>query len=300
MSAQGQVDVTVREREYRVQALNQQDLDRNFSLATTHLFKWMQAARMDMPWMQPGYRGLSLVEPPAPRRMLVASQIVRLVQPGVLSEAAGAEVVISCEVGTVGRTSLEWRYRISFGDRLVATGLTTMIVTSGVPGSFKPSPVPEDLRKLAAPGESKDRAMLTRSLAALPKDPPAGAYTYAFTVRFSDEDVNKHANHSALARHFEDAREVLLADEESPPALRAIARQQLADILITYDAESHARDRCEVRVASSAPDILDMWVVRLEAARPGAGAGLIGRGRLCCRGGGAPPGSEDLARQARL
>ena len=36
-------DNSVREWSYTMQKLNQQDLDRNFSLATTHLVKWMQA-----------------------------------------------------------------------------------------------------------------------------------------------------------------------------------------------------------------------------------------------------------------
>ena len=39
-------DNTVREWSYTMQKLNQQDLDRNFSLATTHLVKWMQAVRI--------------------------------------------------------------------------------------------------------------------------------------------------------------------------------------------------------------------------------------------------------------
>ena len=38
-------DNTVREWSYTMQKLNQQDLDRNFALATTHLVKWMQAVR---------------------------------------------------------------------------------------------------------------------------------------------------------------------------------------------------------------------------------------------------------------
>ena len=41
-------DVTVRKITYAVQALNQQDLDRNFALATSNVLKWMQAARMGL------------------------------------------------------------------------------------------------------------------------------------------------------------------------------------------------------------------------------------------------------------
>ena len=43
-------DNTVREWSYTMQKLNQQDLDRNFSLATTHLVKWMQAVRARLFW----------------------------------------------------------------------------------------------------------------------------------------------------------------------------------------------------------------------------------------------------------
>merc|ERR1719203_1088009 len=124
---------------------------------------------MDLPWLQAGYSRLALLEPAMPRRLLVASQIVRLLRPGVLAEAAGHDVITHCELGSVGRTSLEYRYRISFGSELVGTGITTMIVVSGVPGSLKPSPVPEVIREMAAVEESEDRAFLTRSLASLPK-----------------------------------------------------------------------------------------------------------------------------------
>jgi hypothetical protein len=38
-------DTEARKWEYSVQALNQQDLDRNFSLATTHIVKWWASSQ---------------------------------------------------------------------------------------------------------------------------------------------------------------------------------------------------------------------------------------------------------------
>jgi hypothetical protein len=42
--------------------VNQQDLDRDFSLPASSIFKWMQAARMGMGWVGPGYAALSAEE----------------------------------------------------------------------------------------------------------------------------------------------------------------------------------------------------------------------------------------------
>jgi len=283
-----------------MQKLNQQDLDRNFSLATTHLFKWMQAARMDMPWMQPGYRAFGWLEPRMPRRLIVASQMIRLARPGILSEAVDNEVLTQCEVGAVGKTSIEFRYRILFADRLVGTGCATMICVGGTPGNLKPSPIPKAVIALAAPEEGDDRKFLMDSLAALPKEAPAGAYMTPVVVRYSDEDVNKHANHSAQARFFEDAKEVIAADENASPGLRAVAEQQLHVILISYVSEVRAMDVCEVRIAlSRTVGTLDVWVYRTGDNRSSGAAGVVARGRLIC-GGGLVSDSEELRTRANL
>lgn len=299
MKSQADVDLTVTSTVYRVPALNQQDLDRNFALATTQLLKWMQAARMDFPWMQAGYRALGWLEPAMPRRLLVASQMVRMVQAGALTEAVDKEVVTSCTVGNIGRTTIEFRYRILFGRRLVATGTTTMIVVTGSPGNLKPSLVPDAIRAFAAADEGEDRRFLAESLAALPKEPPSDAYTVTLLIRFSDEDVNRHANHSALARFFEDAKESILANPAASPSLRAVAEQQLEAVLITYEEEARAQDVCEVKVASPGPGVLDIWVQRLAPSKFGGRPGLIGRGRLLC-GGGKMPDPELLRVRANL
>merc|ERR1719350_822339 len=217
---------------------------------------------MALPWMGAGYRFLSLLEPRIPRRMLVASQILRMEHPGVLTEVVGREVTTSVEIGAIGRTSIEFRYRIFFGEDLACTGCTTMIVASGEPGHLKPSPVPEALRSLAKPDGGEDREFLAEGLASLAKLPPAGAYAVPMTVRFSDEDYNKHANHSAMARFFEHAREAILADEAAPPELRAAAEQQLQAVLIHYQSETRALDAFEVAVVCSSDGVLDMWAMR--------------------------------------
>eukprot|EP01047_Picozoa_sp_COSAG01_P082252 COSAG01_NODE_16718_length_1211_cov_1.592626_2_plen_85_part_01 len=46
--------------------------------------------------------------------------------------------------------------------------------------------------------------------------------------------MNKHANHSAYARFFEDAKEVLAADPTAPAPLRTIAERYLEAIIIAY------------------------------------------------------------------
>lgn len=291
------VDTSVRENSYVSQTLNQQDLDRNFSLSTAQIFKWMQAARMDLPWMQPGYRALGWLEPQMPRRLLVASQMLRLAGPGTLAEAIGQKVTTRCEVGAVGRTSIEFRYCVYFGERIASTGTTTMIVVSGLPGSLTPSPVPEAVRALAAHGGGQDRTFLADSLAALPMEPPPNAYATTCSVRYSDEDVNRHANHTTLARFFEDAKEAVAADMDAPGLLRVVAAQHPEAILISYHAELRAGDVVRISIAASADgaSALDIWAHKLPAlgATASATALLAGRGRLIC-GGGFPPDAELL------
>ena len=210
------------------------DLDRNFSLATTHIVKWMQAARMDMPWLGPGYRSLNQLEPAMERRPLVGSQMVKTLRPGILAEAVDEEVTTLCEVGSIGNTSIEFRYRILFGEREVATGCSLMICVGGTPGNLKPSPVPDDIRGLAADGGGEDKTFMQAALKQCPAEAPDDAYTLPLMIRHSDEDLNKHANHSAYARFFEDAKEALMADATAPAALRNVAQRHLEAIIIAY------------------------------------------------------------------
>lgn len=299
MASQADVDTTVRVREYRVQALGQQDLDRNYALATTHLFKWMQAGRMAMPWLQPGYRALSWLDPPLPRRLVTASQIVRLIKPGVLADAVDNEVVTRCEIGTVGKTSIEFRYKFFFGERLIGYGNVTMICVSGTPGNFKPSPVPDVVRGLGSPEPDETRKLMADSLAALPKAPPEDAYITTVVVRYSDEDLNKHANHSTMARFFEDAKETIAADENAKPSVRMTAEQQLEAIIISYHAEIRATDELKVSVAASTPGALDVWVHRSSSKPSDVKPALVARGRMVC-GGGRQLDAEALRMKSNL
>lgn len=288
-------DVRKRENEYKVQKLNQQDLDRNFCLATTNLFKWMQAARMELPWMQAGYRAFCEVEPKMTRRLLVGSQMIKVVRPGLLAEAVDNEVSTRVEIGDIGKSTLEFRYNIFFGTQHVATGVTVMISTAGTPGKFKPHPVPDDVKALASPEASADGKFMKSELAAVAKDAPAEAYMTPVVVRYSDEDVNKHANHSAQARYFEDAKEILTYDTHASPSLRGIAEQQLEAIIISYAAEVSARDKLEVKVSPSGTNALDVWVYRIEPNPV-----LVSRGRMVCGGGKVESSDERRLKSSKL
>lgn len=255
-------DVTEREHEYLVQRLNQQDLDRNLCVSTSSLFKWMQAARMELAWLQAGYKNLSHVEPQLPRRLLVASQGLRIIRPAALSEGLHRSVLTRVSIGKVGKTSMEFRYEIFFEADKVADGCTVMIFATGPPGSFTPTPVPEDLKALAAEGLDASPAELSRSV---PDQVPANAYRTRASVRFSDEDLNKHANHSAQARFFEDAREELISDTQAPPELRRLASGHTEALAITYLSEAHALDELGIFLApSKEPLALDVWVQRTQ------------------------------------
>ena len=150
-----------------------------------------------MPWLGAGYKNLNQLEPPMERRLLVGSQMVRCARPGIMTEAVENEVNTLCEVGSIGNSSIEFRYRILFGDRQVASGCALMICVGGTPGNLKPSPVPDDIRGLAAEGGGEDKAFMQAALKQCPPEAPKDAYTIPLMIRHSDEDLNKHANHSA-------------------------------------------------------------------------------------------------------
>lgn len=273
-------DVRKGTNDYTTGVMNQQDLDRNFGLATSHIFKWMQAARMDLPWVQPGYRTFSELEPKLTRRLLVGSQMIRLEAPGILVDAADNRVVTRVEIGDIGRTTIEFRYKIFFGSRQVGTGSVMMIAMAGTPGHFKPTPIPDDVKPLGGKEPSPDAKYMKDALASVPKQAPSDAYVTSVVVRYSDEDINKHANHSAQARFFEDAKEIVAADADADPALRAVASQPLEAILISYAAEARAMDELRVKITCSSSDSLDVWVERVHP-----NPGLVARGRMVCKGG---------------
>ena len=120
--------------------------------------------------------------------------MVKTLRPGILAEAVDEEVTTLCEVGSIGNTSIEFRYRILFGEREVATGCSLMICVGGTPGNLKPSPVPDDIRGLAAEGGGEDKTFMQAALKECPAEAPDDAYTLPLMIRHSDEDLNKHAN----------------------------------------------------------------------------------------------------------
>ena len=103
-----------------------------------------------------------------------------------------------------------------------------MVSVTGKPGALKPTPVPQmvaDCAPSASPRTSHllaSKAELRRALASPPQaSSEAGTagggdgigngkgsepltFESTFRVRFSDEDVNKHANHTFLVRLVED------------------------------------------------------------------------------------------------
>lgn len=273
-------DVRQATNDYTTGVMNQQDLDRNFGLATSHLFKWMQAARMDLQWVQPGYRAFSELEPKLTRRLLVGSQMIRLASPGILVNASDSRVVTRVEIGDIGRTTIEFRYKIFFDSQQVGVGSVTMIAMAGSPGSFKPTPIPDDVKPLGGKEPSPDAKYMKDALANMPKQAPSDAYATSVIVRYSDEDINKHANHSAQARFFEDAKEIIAADAGADPALRAVASQPLEAVLISYAAEARATEELRVKVTRSAHDTLSVWVERVQP-----NPGLVARGQMVCSGG---------------
>lgn len=235
---------------------------------------------MDLPWVQAGYRALSEVEPPMGRRLLVGSQMIKMVKPGILAEAVDNEVTLRVEVGDIGRTTVEFRCKIFFGRHHVADGSVVMILAAGTPGNFKPSIVPEDVKALAAGDPSSNAKFMKETLAAMPKDAPLDSYTTRVLVRYSDEDVNKHANHSAQARFFEDAKEIIMHDANASPVLRDIAQQQLEAIMISYSAEVSAMDSLHVKASPSSTRGIDVWVYRTDPKPT-----LVARGHMICSGG---------------
>ena len=128
--------------------------------------------------------------------------------PDTLDNAATNDVTTKAELGVVGKSSIEFVYPIFYGEQQVGTGVTNMVNVGGEPGHLKSAPVPARIAGLATTAESAERKLMMEVLKAMPKEAPEGAWTYDTAVRFSDEDVNKHANHASYSRFFEDAKEV--------------------------------------------------------------------------------------------
>ncbi|CAJ1338828.1 unnamed protein product, partial [Effrenium voratum] len=198
---------------------------------------------------------------------------LEFVKHGLLSNAQSKSVLTRVWLGKVGRTSMEFRYDIFFDSEKVAEASSVAIVVSPAAERFQPSPVPEDLRPLVtSSARGADPAECLRSIPDLPPSPDA--YRVKAVVRFSDEDINKHANHSAQALFFEDAKEEMAADASAPPPLRRLAAQELRSLAIAYLAEAHAKDELTICLAPHGSS-LDVWVQRERPAPK-----LLAKGRM--------------------
>lgn len=288
-----QAGVSEQRSAYVFPGVNQEDLSRNFSLPAGTIFKWFQSARMRLPWVGAGYSKLSAEEPPANRRLLVKLQAFRM-EPGALDSAAEQVVSSVVSVGAVGGTSIEFRYQVLYGDRVVGDGVVLMVCVEGEPGKMKPAPVPARIKALAASDGNRagltDKAFAIAELKRVPRSPPARgdmSFAYDLIVRYSDEDVNKHANHSAYARFCEDALETLRASCDHPlcrllDLAGGYGQKRLAGVLLEYAAEGRVGDALQVCLSrsSDAPSVTEA-IVDVHILRD---TQLLVRGQLVLRG----------------
>ena len=146
--------------------------------------------------------------------------------------------------------------------------------TFGQVGAFKPDRAPDSVRSVAPKEVHADRAFLNDLSSSLPKEPPAGAFIYPMVVRHSDEDINRHANHSKYGTFFEDAKNSLA---ESKHPLAGVAARDLTTISVEYNKEARAGELCEIHVSQSdgRPDELDFHMIRVS----GGAEGIITRGK---------------------
>eukprot|EP00756_Hemistasia_phaeocysticola_P067290 Hpha_TRINITY_DN9851_c0_g1::TRINITY_DN9851_c0_g1_i2::g.81335::m.81335 len=147
----------------------------------------------------------------------------------------------------------------------IAHGEVIMVCVAGKPGSFKSSPAPERVRALSKARGARPRGAF--GLARVPRQPDPGAFVHTIAVRYSDEDVNRHANHSATARYVYDAR-MTLAQTNHP--LSELARLPTAGIELEYLREQRAGDELKVLLGACPGGGISVHVLR--------GSELTGRG----------------------
>jgi acyl-CoA thioesterase FadM len=258
---------------YDIGEVNQEALDRNLELPPSTLFRLFQSARMRLPWVGAAYDAFRLEEPPdAQRRLVVRSQGLSLTDAGLATSPLHRAVRTQVFLCEVGRTSMELCYSTFFDDILVAKGCVVMVSVTGPPGAIKSAPVPRRVVDMAPGTPPWTHALASRAglQAALAKAREgstatgsggggAGAgdggggdradFEATFTVRFSDEDVNQHANHTFVIRLVEDALACAHATAKSAPSLAKFSkRTKLCGIAMEYMQEAHAMDVVQVRL----------------------------------------------------
>lgn len=200
---------------YEIGEVNQEGLDRNLELPCSTLFRLFQSARMRLPWIGAAYEAFRTELPADPtRRLVVKSQGMKLTEAAFVTSPLHRAVRTTVQLAEVGRTSIEFRYGVYFDNILVARGCAVMVSVTGPAGRLQPTPVPRRVAHLAPTATPSSYALaskgdLRRALAATTaadgaRAQPALTFETTFVVRFSDEDANKHANHTFLIRLVED------------------------------------------------------------------------------------------------
>jgi len=249
---------------YEAGEINQEGLDRNLELPCSTLFKFFQSARMRLPWVGAAYHDFHNEDPvDEMRRLVVKSQGISLTEAAFVTSPLNKVVRTQVQLAEVGKTSIEFRYNVYFDNILVARGCAIMVNVTGPPGGLKPSPVPRRIADMAPTAEPTShhlasKAELRKALAAplpatVPKDPLA--FETTFVVRFSDEDVNKHANHTFLIRLVEDTLACAQATQGKVAALaKFFIYNKVVGIAMEYLHEAHALDVVRVQLTERPPE----------------------------------------------
>eukprot|EP00750_Incisomonas_marina_P007388 INCI14900.1.p1 GENE.INCI14900.1~~INCI14900.1.p1 ORF type:complete len:325 (+),score=39.34 INCI14900.1:103-1077(+) len=268
---------------YETGEVNQEGLDRNLELPCSTLFKLFQSARMRLPWIGAAYEAFRAESPEDPaRRLVVKSQGLMLTDAALVTSPLHRAVRTAVQLAEVGKTSIEFRYNVYFDNILVARGCAVMVSVTGPAGALQPTPVPRriaDMARTALPSQYlfANKADLRRALAPAPApafapsagDPPL-TFETTFVVRFSDEDANKHANHTFLIRLVEDTLACAHATQGKVAALaKFFIYNKLAGVAMEYLHEARAMDVVRVQLT-------ERWTDEDEAIASDASAMAAG------------------------
>ena len=243
---------------YDIGEVNQEGLDRNLELPCSTLFKLFQSARMRLPWIGAAYEDFRNEQPEDPhRRLVVKSQGLSLTEAGICTTPLHKSVRTKVLLADVGTTSIEFRYHVYYDNILVARGCAVMVSVTGPPGSLKPTPVPRRVADLAPSARASSYLMASKPslrnvlqpLSNIRPDFNPLTFETTFVVRFSDEDANKHANHTFLIRLVEDTLACARATKGEVSALaKFFIYNTLRGIAMTYMHEAHAMDVVRIRL----------------------------------------------------
>lgn len=238
--------------------VNQEGLDRNLELPCSALFKLFQSARMRLPWIGAAYENFQTESPADPlRRLVVKSQGISLTEAALVTSPLHRAVRTNVTLGEVGRTSIEFRYCVYYDNILVARGCAIMVSVTGAPGFLKPTPVPSRVAELAPTVHDTSYSLASKRALKLaisqdqisPTTVDSLTFETTFAVRFSDEDANKHANHTFIIRLVEDT---LASARASRGVIAALSKffifNKLINVAMEYVNEARAMDIVRVKL----------------------------------------------------